>query len=170
MENKGTLVSCDLYNHKVGLIGEGASRLGVLNLLAICQDAGEFNPEWEEKADLVLADLPCSGIGIIRKKPDIRYKSEEEIEGLPELQLKLLANLCRYVKPGGRLLYSTCTLIDEENEGVVSLFLKCHPDFSPDPFMLPGIGEVKDGRITLWPSLHGTDGFFICRMRKRSAI
>lgn len=169
MENQGTLFSCDIYDHKVDLIKDGAARLGVSNLTAMLQDAGEFNEKWNEKADLVLADLPCSGIGIIRKKPDIRYKNEDEVSKLPELQLRLLENLCRYVKPEGRLVYSTCTLMNEENEGVISLFLEKNPDFYPETFRLPGANaEVRDGMITLWPHIHGTDGFFICRMKRRS--
>ena len=132
-------------------------------------DATQYRPEWEGAFDLVLADVPCSGLGVIRKKPDIRYKDPELLEGLPEVQNRILENVCRYVKPGGVLLYSTCTVLERENEAVVDAFLKTHDEFSLEPFSLPGpIGTVQKGWLTLYPHLHDTDGFFFARLRRKA--
>ena len=118
--------------------------------------------------DLVLADAPCSGLGIIRKKPDIRNKDPEPLENLPHIQGDILENVSRYVKPGGVLVYSTCTVLARENQDVVRGFLAEHPEFVLEPFTLPGdIGTVEEGMLTLWPHIHGTDGFFLSKMRKQ---
>lgn len=115
----------------------------------------------------MIADVPCSGLGIIRKKPDIRYKDPEPLVGLPAIQSAILENVSRYVKPGGALLYSTCTLLRRENEGVVEAFLEKHSDFTLERFQLPGpVGAVEGGMLTLWPHLHGTDGFFFAKLRR----
>ena len=118
------------------------------------------------KADVVLADVPCSGFGVIRKKPEIRYKSENDIAGLPDIQKQILSALSSYVKPGGTLLYSTCTVLRNENEDVIERFLRDNGLFTPESFSLPGIGPVSSGMITLWPQTHGTDGFFICKLKR----
>ena len=104
-------------------------------------------------------------MGIIRKKPDIRYKDPVPLAGLPRVQAAILNNCCRYVKPGGVLLYSTCTLLRRENEDIVSGFLETHPEFALEPFTLSGIGGTG-GMLTLWPHIHGTDGFFMAKLRK----
>ncbi len=121
--------------------------------------------ELEGKFDLVLADVPCSGLGIIRKKPDIRYKEPEPLERLPEIQRAILDNVSRYVAPGGMLLYSTCTVLRRENQEIVSALLSGHPDFHLEAFSLPGVGDC-DGMQTLWPHLYGTDGFFMAKLRR----
>jgi len=116
----------------------------------------------------VLADVPCSGLGVIRKKPEIRYKPQEELAGLPALQGEILDNVAHYVKPGGVLLYSTCTLRPQENEAVVRAFLASHGGFSLEGFRLPGpMGEQPEGVCTLWPQRLGTDGFFLAKFRRR---
>ena len=112
-------------------------------------------------------DAPCSGLGVIRKKPDIRYKDPEPLAGLPAVQNEILSNAARYVRPGGILLYSTCTLLRRENQKVVQTFLQGKAAFKPEAFTLPGpAGTAAEGMITLWPHIHGTDGFFICKLRK----
>ena len=140
------------------------------DLHCITAEAGDgkvFRPEYEQQADVVLCDVPCSGLGIIRKKPDIRLKNEEELGGLPRVQRAILENAACYVKPGGVLLYSTCTILPRENEAVTDAFLAEHANFRREGFSLPGpAGAVESGQITLWPQRHGTDGFYICRMRK----
>ena len=115
-------------------------------------------------ADAVIVDVPCSGLGIIRKKPDIRYKDPKALANLPAIQSAILENACRYVKDGGTLLYSTCTILPEENEKVTDAFLAAHPEFQKEAFSLPFGGEAAD--ITLWPQRHHCDGFYICKMRK----
>lgn len=168
MGGRGEIVSCDIHPHKTGLIAAGAERLGLTNITSRLQDASAFVPEWEEAMDAVIADVPCSGLGIIRKKPDIRYKNVEEMKDLPELQLKILENQSRYVKKGGLLLYSTCTVLRTENEDVVNAFLQRHGDFLTEPLPLPGMFPKNEtGMLTLIPGQYDTDGFFICRLRRK---
>ena len=167
MGGRGTIDSCDIYPHKTALIESGAKRLGLTNITAHCQDAAKAVAEWVGQMDVVIADVPCSGLGIIRKKPDIRYKNLDEIQDLPKLQGEILNNQAQYVKPGGILLYSTCTLLRRENEAVVRSFLADHPEFSPETLPLPaGMAENETGMLTLIPGQYDTDGFFICRLRR----
>jgi len=167
MHNKGSILAADINAKKLTRIEQGAERLGIGIIKTARIDATVRNEEFIERFDLVIADVPCSGFGIIRKKPEIRYKSIEETAALPEIQLKIIDNLSAYVKKGGALLYSTCTIIPEENEGVISAFLSKHPEFSPEAFVLPQpLGRQESGMLTLYPHVHGTDGFFMCKMRK----
>lgn len=147
MENKGELIACDLIPGRVSLIEEGARRLGLSILSARTQNGAEFAPELGE-FDRILCDVPCSGYGVIRRKPEIRYKPLQSGKELPPLQLKILTNAARYLKKGGRLVYSTCTLNPQENQLVVKKFLAEHPGF-----------EAEAPR-TLFPERDGGDGFF----------
>ena len=122
----------------------------------------------ESAFDLVIADVPCSGLGIIRKKPDIRYKDPMPLAGLPKIQGEILANVSRYVRPGGTLLYATCTVLRRENEDVVANFLSKNGCFVAEPFSLPGGISAPEGMLTLWPHRHGTDGFFIAKLRRKT--
>lgn len=168
MEGSGSIISCDIYLHKADLIQKAAERMGFENISARVQDASVFVPEWERSMDAVIADVPCSGYGIIRKKPDIRYKDPTSMEQLPVLQKKILCNQARYVKPGGVLLYSTCTLLYRENEAVVEDFLKENPDFTPEPLPLPAVFPKNEtGMLALVPGEYDTDGFFISRLRRK---
>ena len=116
----------------------------------------------------MLADVPCSGLGIIRKKPDIRYKDLSQLEALPALQRAILENQAKYVRPGGVLLYSTCTVLPRENEDVVSAFLEAHPEFMTEALDLPAVfPKNESGMLTLIPGEYDTDGFFICRLRRK---
>ena len=117
--------------------------------------------------DVVIADVPCSGYGIIRKKPDIRYKDPDTMKELPRLQLAILRNVSRYVAPGGTLLYSTCTLVERENESVVERFLKTNDAFYLEKLPLPEIFPDNNGTLRLIPGQYNTDGFFICRLRRK---
>ena len=163
----GHITSCDVHEHKIPLISKGAQRLGIDCLDACQMDASVRNPQWIGAMDTVIADVPCSGYGIIRKKPDIRYKDPKSMAELPQLQLAILENQAAYVKPGGVLLYSTCTLVREENEGVVDKFLKNHPEFYIEALRLPEIfPQNTSGMLTLVPGEYDTDGFFICRLRR----
>ena len=168
MGGTGRIVSCDIYPHKAELIQKGADRLGITNLTASVCSAAEFDPQWENAMDAVIADVPCSGYGIIRKKPDIRYKDPDTMKELPALQKQILSNQARYVKPGGLLLYSTCTLLRRENEDVVAAFLKEHSEFTLEALPLPAVfPENTTGMLTLVPGEYDTDGFFICRLRRK---
>lgn len=167
LNGKGRIVSSDIHAHKVPLMEKGAERLGFANMHPRHFDATVFDPELENRVDFALVDVPCSGYGIIRKKPDIREKDPDTMKELPALQLEILKNQARYVRPGGVLLYSTCTLVRRENEGVVEKFLKTNPEFSLEPLKLPAeFGENTTGMLTLVPGEHDTDGFFIARLRR----
>lgn len=166
MENRGEVISCDIHPHKIKLIEAGRDRLGLSIISPCLQSAAVLKEEWVDGFDTVITDVPCSGLGIIRKKPDIRYKDPEALKGLPKAQYSILNNCAQYVRPGGVLLYSTCTLLCRENEDVVSSFLAGHPEFELEPFMLPYFGE-QSGQVTFWPHVHGTDGFFVAKMRRK---
>ena len=164
---KAHITSCDVHAHKAELIAKGAQRLG-LSITAKQQDATVFEPQWENAFDAVIVDAPCSGYGIIRKKPDIRYKDIQKMKELPALQRSILEVQARYVKPGGLLMYSTCTLVHAENEGMVASFLHDHPEFSLEPLLLPEIfPENSSGMQALIPGEYDTDGFFISRLRRK---
>lgn len=167
MEGTGEVISCDLHPHKKKLIQAGADRLGFHNITPMTADGKVFRPQWESAFDRVLVDAPCSGLGVIRKKPDIRYKDPEPLKDLPQVQRAILDNAARYVKRDGLLVYSTCTLLRRENEEVALSFLENHPDFKAEGFPLPEyVGDARTGMLTLWPHRQGTDGFFICKLRK----
>ena len=169
MGGNGSIVSCDVHEHKTALIRNGADRLGLANITARQQDATELVPEWVDAMDVVICDAPCSGLGIIRKKPDIRYKNLKEMESLPQLQLAILRNQANYVKPGGVLMYSTCTVLRRENEDVVKAFLEEWDDFYLEPLDLPAVfPQNESGMLTLIPGEYDTDGFFISRLRRKA--
>ncbi len=168
MKNQGELISCDIHDHKLRLIEKGAQRLGISILTTRLQDASKAVPEWKASMDVVIADVPCSGLGTIRKKPDIRYKDLKQTERLPELQQRILHQQGNYVKPGGVLLFSTCTVLKRENEAVAEAFLRQHPEFSLEAVTFPeGSGIPTGAMTTLLPCDHGTDGFFICKFRRQ---
>ena len=168
MQNRGSITSCDIHPHKLLLMEHGAARLGISILQTRLQDASKPVAEWENAMDAVLADVPCSGLGVIRKKPDIRYKDLAQTERLPEIQLAILRQQARYVRPGGVLLYSTCTILKRENEDVVETFLLENPAFFAETVHFPDNSGIPDGTLTtLLPCMHGTDGFFICKLRRK---
>ena len=164
MHNKGSILSCDLHEKKLGLIQNGAKRLGIEIISTKAQDA---RCEVNEKFDFIIADVPCSGYGVIRKKPDIRFKPENERLLLPAIQSAILDNLSHALKPGGILIYSTCTVFTEENEDVVNKFLESHIDFEAVSYTLPNGKTVESGMYTFWPHIDGTDGFFVCKLRRK---
>ena len=169
MGGKGRITSCDVHSHKTALIRNGADRLGFTNITERQQDATATVPEWINAMDTVICDAPCSGLGIIRKKPDIRYKNLKETEELPALQLQILSNQANYVKPGGVLMYSTCTVLRQENEDVVKAFLESRDDFYLEPLDLPEVfPKNESGMLTLIPGQYDTDGFFISRLRRKA--
>ena len=147
MENQGEVVSCDLYEARVGLIADSAKRLGLDIIKSAVCDASEYN-ESLGKFDCILCDVPCSGLGVIRRKPDIKYKAECDFSALEELQYKILCNAVKYLKPGGRIMYSTCTLRQSENEKLVIRFQKEYNRF-----------RITNERC-LMPHIDKTDGFY----------
>ena len=166
----GHVEARDLTEGKVELIRENIKRTGLTNISAVCRDASVPDRDAEGRADLVIADLPCSGLGVIGKKPDLKYKaSPEGIDSLVRLQQKILSCAQSYVKPGGTLIYSTCTVNPGENIDNVHWFLQQYPEFSPDDIrdrICPELREsvVEKGCIQLLPGVHKSDGFFIARL------
>lgn len=157
MENKGELYSFDLYEHRVKLIQQGALRLGLDIISAEVGDASVFNDKLP-KADKILCDVPCSGLGVIGRKPEIRYKTATNIDCLPTLQYNILTNASRYLKKNGTLVYSTCTLNPAENESVVNRFILKHPDFH------------LESMTTVLPHLQECDGFFFAVLKFADSV
>lgn len=170
MNNRGTVVARDLYEAKCAVMRERADALGVTCLRVECRDAAkELSPDEAGAFDRVWCDVPCSGLGVIRRKPEIRYKPSAERDTLPPLQWQILNASAKAVRPGGVLQYSTCTLNPQENEQVVLRFLKENPNF--EPRALSGLPDSARGEPpwyrTLFPAVHGTDGFFVAGFVKK---
>ena len=165
MKNEGALLSCDLHKNKLSLIERGAEGLGISIIETRERNAAKEDGECGE-FDRILCDVPCSGLGVIAKKPDIRRKREEDIERLPEIQAQILRESARHLKKGGTLVYSTCTLNPKENKEVVEAFLAENADFAPVPFKV-GALEAPEGMKELFPHIHKTDGFFIAKLTRK---
>ena len=172
MNDKGEIIATDIHEHRVGLVQQLAEKLGIKSIKTECMDATEYNPEFEEKFDGIVADVPCSGLGVIRKKPEIKWTAtEEEINDLVEIQKAILNNAKRYLKKGGRLVYSTCTTTIEENENMVKWFLEENKEFKvkniagyiPDKLKST---ITSEGWLLFMPNKEGTDGFFACVLEK----
>ena len=166
MGDQGAVLSCDIHEKKLRLIQSGAERLGLSCIRTLAHDAREEVPDFREAFDLVIADVPCSGLGVIRKRPEIRWKAESDAAALPAIQRAILQTLSSCVKRGGTLLYSTCTILRAENEEVVDDFLSRNPDFIPEDFSLGSL-RSQNGRHTFWPHIDGTDGFFAAKLKRK---
>ena len=166
MKNTGRIISCDIYEHRLKLISDGAERLGLTNIETVRNDGNVFNPDFPF-ADKILCDVPCSGLGVIRKKPEIRFKKSEEVDKLQDLQYSIMCISSRYLKIGGVMVYSTCSLNPNENEKIVEKFLTEHDNFE-GVRVLSDISRygVDTDYLTLMPHIHGCDGFFISAVRR----
>lgn len=159
------VTACDFYEHRVKLIEDYANRMSVKNVKAICLDASKFVPEFENKFDCVLLDVPCSGLGVIDKKPDLLINNELDFVSLPSLQESILNNNAKYVKVGGTIVYSTCTILPDENENIINKFLNTHPNFKLGSVDTYGVVCKDDcGLKTFYPHLSKTEGFFIGKL------
>ncbi len=158
--------SFDLHESKLSLIEDGASRLGLDCIRVGVLDATKPREELFRSFDKVICDVPCSGLGVLGKKPDIRHKDNESLQKLPILQYDILEKSSQYLKNGGCILYSTCTLNPSENEGIVEKFLSSHPEFFAEEFTV-GENASVDGMMTLLPHINECDGFFIAKLRKK---
>lgn len=165
MENEGTLKAFDLHENKLSLVRKGAERLGIGIIEIAEKDGRVFDENLSEWADRIILDVPCSGLGIMAKKPDIRYKNMKDSDRLPDIQLEIAENCLRYLKKGGIMIYSTCTVLPAENENNVQRLLRKHPELETVPFEAGGISS-SEGMLTLYPHEHGCDGFFIAKLRK----
>ena len=159
MNNTGKIIASDIYRRRLDQVDREARRLGIVNIESQAWDGTRVNSEFVEKADRVLVDVPCSGLGVVRRKPEIKYMEKtKELDRLPEKQLAILSASSEYVKPFGTLVYSTCTINPDENEKVVNAFLKKYTWFK------------KEERTLLLPNVNGTDGFFICVMKRTGVL
>ena len=155
MNNTGRIDAWDIHEHRVLLVKQIAEKLGCTNIKASQKDASEYHTECREKYDKVLLDVPCSGLGVIRKKPDIKWtRNKDDIAKLVEIQKNILECGAQYLRSGGTLVYSTCTVLKEENEYQIKKFLNKYSEFEL-------VEEIK-----LFPNIDGTDGFYIAKMRK----
>lgn len=172
MNNKGRILARDIHEHKLRLIKSNANRLGVSIIEVEKFNGKDVDETLIETANKVLVDAPCSGFGIIRRKPEIKYRKEpDDIKAIMEMQLLILTNASKYVKQGGELLYSTCTIDPNENQKVIDKFLEKHRNYELIDInclyksIIPG--EHKENMIQLYPHIHGTDGFFIAKLGKK---
>ncbi|MDR1002371.1 MAG: 16S rRNA (cytosine(967)-C(5))-methyltransferase RsmB [Oscillospiraceae bacterium] len=174
MSNSGELVSCDLHAHRVRLIEAGAGRLELSSIRPMARDALARDADKVGEFDRILCDVPCSGLGVIRRKPDIKSKPESDIKSLVPLQAAILKSSARLLKSGGVLIYSTCTLNPAENIKIVDKFLRSNTDFEPydieDTYRFERRTDEPRHTLTLFPQKGGSDGFFIARMRKKGRL
>ncbi len=167
MKNEGSIVACDIYEGRLNLIKNGADRLGI-SIIETAENDGSIHNSAFPEADKILCDVPCAGLGVIRRKPEIRFKDGAEVDKLPEIQYSILKTSADYLKKGGVLVYSTCSLNPAENEEIITRFLNENSDFESLK-VLPEIkryGEDTD-YLTLMPHLHSSDGFFVSAIRRR---
>lgn len=169
MNNTGQILAFDIHEHKLNLIKNNAERLGVNNIKCDILDATVFNEQLVDKADRVLMDVPCSGFGIIRKKPEIKWnKSLKDVNSIIKIQKDILINGSKYVKKDGFLIYSTCTLNKRENEENINWFIKKFPQFAVEPLFFGNLDNIiydKKGMMTILPN-DNMDGFFIAKLRR----
>lgn len=166
MNNQGRVIACDLHENRVNLIKQGAKRLGLSIVEPMVNDACVFCDKIGE-VDKVLCDVPCSGLGVIRRKPEIKYKNPKEINNLQGVQKKILETSSEYLKRGGVLVYSTCTLSKSENDDIIDWFLENHPEFEKGD--ISGIKNIYDCeyKLTISPKMFNSDGFFIAKLIKK---
>ena len=165
MGNEGEIYSFDLHASKLSLIESSAQKLGINIIKVSEQDGRQSRPELHGKADRVLCDLPCSGFGVIKKKPELRYKDVEMTKRLPQIQYEILCASANYLKPQGYMVFSTCTMSKVENESVLARFLESNKNFKLVPFDVYGI-RFQSGMVTLFPDIHDTDGFFVAKLER----
>lgn len=171
MENQGEILACDLYQQRLKLVEENCQRLGIKIVKTLCADGRQIREHVQEEFHKVLLDAPCSGLGVMRGKPDLRWhKSPAELEKLPSLQLELLAAAASVLAPGGELCYSTCTINRAENQQVVEAFLAAHPNFQLEPpgERVPVADLPKTSTLQLLPSEDDLDGFFFALLKRVS--
>lgn len=171
MRNEGKIVACDIYAHKLQLVRDNCRRLGI-NIVETWEgDARELSKTFKNWADYVLLDAPCSGLGVLRRRPDARWrKDEKRVKEMAGLQREMLEEAGRCLAPGGVMVYSTCTITAEENTSLITEFLASNQDFhltSLEGFLPPSLGDLKKGYIQLLPHKHQMDGFFIARIQKK---
>lgn len=169
MKDKGKIVAFDLHEHRVKLVEENAKRLGIHIIKTKCEDASIYKEEYKEQFDKILLDVPCLGLGVLKRKPDIKWKrKKEDIEEITKVQKEILETCSKYLKTGGQLVYSTCSILKEENEDIIQEFLKKHTDFEQISLNEEKyeVNINKNGNIQLYQNIEN-DGFFISKLQKK---
>lgn len=165
MQNKGNIEAWDIHEHRVKLVQKNAKRLGIDIIKTDVQDAMEFNEKYVEKFDKILLDVPCLGIGVIKRKPDIKWqRKQEDIEKITNIQKNILQNCSKYLKPNGILVYSTCSILEDENMAIIEEFLNENKEFEKTNIIINQ--KEINGKITIMPN-EEQDGFFICKLQKK---
>ena len=169
MDNKGEIIAWDLHSHRIKLVEETAKRLGIHIVKTECQDATIYKEEYKEKFDKILLDVPCLGIGVLKRKPDIKWKRKpEDIEEITQIQQNILETCAKYLKPNGQLIYSTCSIFKEENDSIIDKFLQKNTNFVYLKIEIPDLenNTEKINKIQLYQN-EETDGFFMCKLQKK---
>lgn len=169
MDNKGEIIAWDLHSHRIKLVEETAKRLGIHIVKTECQDATIYKEEYKEKFDKILLDVPCLGIGVLKRKPDIKWKRKpEDIEEITQIQQNILETCAKYLKPNGQLIYSTCSIFKEENDSIIDKFLQKNTNFVYSKIEIPDLenNTEKINKIQLYQN-EETDGFFMCKLQKK---
>lgn len=171
MNNKGKIEAWDIYEHRLKLVNQNAKRLGINIINTSAKDATKYNEEYKDKFDKILLDVPCLGIGVLKRKPDIKWKRKKEnIEEIKKIQFEILSNCSKYLKAGGELVYSTCSILKQENEEVINKFIKENNSFAVEKINLKNKNFLKkvsklDKYLQIYQNTK-TDGFFICKIQK----
>ena len=181
MENQGIIEAWDIHEHRTKLVENTARRLGITNIETKVNDATIYDEKYKEKFDKILLDVPCLGLGVLKRKPDIKWqKSKEDVEEITKTQKQILENCSRYLKKGGELVYSTCSILKEENENIINNFLKVHENFYTEKINIEENKKIKnkeffkkyitnDNCLQVYQNKE-TDGFFICKLKKSNKI
>ena len=178
MENQGKIEAWDIHEHRTKLVENAAKRLGITNIETKVNDATIYNEKYKEKIDKILLDVPCLGIGVLRRKPDIKWqKSKEDINEITKIQKKILENCSQYLKKGGELVYSTCSILKEENENVIKEFIQKHKNFCIENIKIKENDKIQNKEffeiyknnnnyLQVYQN-YETDGFFICKLKNK---
>ena len=181
MENQGKIEAWDIHEHRTKLVENTARRLGITNIETKVNDATIYDEKYKEKFDKILLDVPCLGLGVLKRKPDIKWqKSKEDVEEITKTQKQILENCSQYLKKGGELIYSTCSILKEENENIINDFLKVHENFYKEKINIEENKKIKnkeffkkyitnDNCLQVYQNKE-TDGFFICKLKKSNKI
>ena len=180
VENNANILAWDIHKHRVLLVDKAAKRLGIDKIKAEVKDASKYEDKYKEKFDKILLDVPCLGLGVLKRKPDIKWqKKKEDIVEISKIQWEILNTCSKYLKEGGNLVYSTCSILKEENENMIYKFLEKHPEFEIQKIILSNNNKIekdnrnyfekfleKDGFLQVYQN-EETDGFFICKLKKK---
>jgi 16S rRNA (cytosine967-C5)-methyltransferase len=174
MKNTGTIYACDIHKHRLELIEDNCKRLGITNIKTVEQDGTVLTRRWQEPFDVIVCDVPCSGLGVLGRRADARWsKDSEDIAGLCGIQKRILEEAAQLVVPGGTLIYSTCTITPEENQNMVEQFLNRHPEYELDETITDcwlNMDKESNGYVQFLPFEDEMDGFFIARMVRKEAV